>query len=399
MRDLDELPGPPELTDGRVRLRALGRDDKAAVVAGLNDPLAERFLWRPPFPYSDADFDEFYSASLTFWDDFGLSLWVVADATSDAVLGEISLSIHPEREAGELGYWASPQARGAGHIAAAARLVRDWAFDGLELQRLELTTDVDNLASQRIAQALGMRREGLMRGYLTARGHRTDDLLYGMLPSDPRAPLVPLPTPELRDGGLMLRPLAPGDANAIAAACADPAIGHWIHALPTPYSGADAAAFIAKSARRLAAGEGVDCAVLDRASGELLGNIGMAAAPDRATLASAEIGYWVKPQARRRGVALTAARLIVRWAFSVAGLERLELLTYPGNAASQALAVKLGFTRVGLVRGHLPVEPGKDRTGRYDAAAAQRAGLPAGTPPPRDDQVVFSLAKHEWERP
>ena len=156
MRDFDQIEGPPELTDGRLRLRALRPDDKGAFVAALNDPLAGRFLWRPPFPYSGADFDEFYSASLTYWDDFGMSLWVVADAASDEVLACISLSVDPEREAGELGYWAGPAARGAGAVSGAARLVRDWAFDGLELRRLELTTHVDNLASQRVAQAIGM---------------------------------------------------------------------------------------------------------------------------------------------------------------------------------------------------------------------------------------------------
>ena len=70
-------------------------------------------------------------------------------------------------------------------------------------------------------------------------------------------------------------------------------------------------------------------------------------------------------------------------------MERLELLTYPGNDSSQALAAKLGFTRVGLVRGFLPVEPQKDRTGRVEP-------LPDGSLPPRDDQVIFSLAKSDW---
>ena len=56
MRDFDELTGPPELVQGRLRLRALRADDKASVVAALNDPLAGRFLWRPPFPYAGSDF-------------------------------------------------------------------------------------------------------------------------------------------------------------------------------------------------------------------------------------------------------------------------------------------------------------------------------------------------------
>ena len=117
--------------------------------------------------------------------------------------------------------------------------------------------------------------------------------------------------------------------------------------------------------------------------------------PEFSDMAFGELGYWIAPEARRRGVALAAARLMVHWGFEEAGLQRVELLTYPGNQASQALAAKLGFTRLGLVRGYLPVETGKDRAGRYDAAAAEKAGLPAGAPPPRDDQVVFSLPRDE----
>jgi RimJ/RimL family protein N-acetyltransferase len=213
--------------------------------------------------------------------------------------------------------------------------------------------------------------------------------MYGMLPADPREPLVPLPTPRLEDGYLLVRPFAAEDAPAVAAACAAPDIQHWIHEMPSPYTPADAQAFIARSARELAAGEGVHCAVLDCASGDLLGSVGMALFFARGTVAHGEIGYWTAPWARRRGVALAAARLMVRWAFEEAGLERLELLTYPGNTASQALAAKLGFTRIGLVRGFLPAEPGKDRAGRV-------APLPDGSLPPHDDQVLFSVAKREW---
>ncbi|HSL95604.1 MAG TPA: GNAT family protein, partial [Thermoleophilia bacterium] len=76
------------------------------------------------------------------------------------------------------------------------------------------------------------------------------------------------------------------------------------------------------------------------------------------------------------------------------GLERLELQTYPGNTASQRLAESLGFRREGLLRGVLPVEPGKDRAGRV--GLEPRGSSPAGALPPRDDQVLFGLLKDEW---
>ena len=79
-----------------------------------------------------------------------------------------------------------------------------------------------------------------MRGYLTARGRRTDDVLFGMLPADPRPaagePRPGLGWPRLTDGRLLVRPFEPDDAPAVQAGCDDPDVAHWIHLLPAPYT-------------------------------------------------------------------------------------------------------------------------------------------------------------------
>jgi RimJ/RimL family protein N-acetyltransferase len=126
-------------------------------------------------------------------------------------------------------------------------------------------------------------------------------------------------------------------------------------------------------------GERARLAVADTASGELLGSVSLDRFAERQ---AAEIGYWIGREARRRGVALGAARLVVDWAFGALGIERLELLTYPGNQASQALAGRLGFTRECLLRGFLAPEAGKSREGRVVPSED-------GSLPPRDDQVQF----------
>jgi RimJ/RimL family protein N-acetyltransferase len=157
--------------------------------------------------------------------------------------------------------------------------------------------------------------------------------------------------------------------------------------VPSPYSLADAEAFIGDALHRLLVGERARLAIAAEGSGELLGSISLDVFAERQ---AAEIGYWVKREARRRGVALAAARLVVRWAFRELGVERLEILTYPGNAASQALAEKLGFRRECLLRGFLATEPGKSREGRV--VPSEDGNLPA-----RDDQVQFVLLREEWE--
>jgi len=52
----------------------------------------------------------------------------------------------------------------AGAATVAVQLVACWAFDELGVQRLELTTAPENVASQRVAERAGFTREGVLRG-------------------------------------------------------------------------------------------------------------------------------------------------------------------------------------------------------------------------------------------
>jgi RimJ/RimL family protein N-acetyltransferase len=62
-----------------------------------------------------------------------------------------------------------------------------------------------------------------------------------------------------------------------------------------------------------------------------------------------EIGYFVLPHARRRGIATTIARLLAQHAFSL-GIERVAAYVNVGNVASERVVERAGFTREGVVR-------------------------------------------------
>ena len=61
---------------------------------------------------------------------------------------------------GDVFYWLAAEARGRGYATKAVRLISDWAFETLELERLELYAHPDNTASQRVAERAGYIREG-----------------------------------------------------------------------------------------------------------------------------------------------------------------------------------------------------------------------------------------------
>jgi len=62
-----------------------------------------------------------------------------------------------------------------------------------------------------------------------------------------------------------------------------------------------------------------------------------------------EIGYWLYPRARGRGVATKIARALAEYAFAV-GVQRVAALVEVGNASSERVLERAGFTREGVIR-------------------------------------------------
>jgi RimJ/RimL family protein N-acetyltransferase len=69
--------------------------------------------------------------------------------------------------------------------------------------------------------------------------------------------------------------------------------------------------------------------------------------------ASVELTYGVAPAFRNRGIATAAAVLVSGWCLEELAASRVELRISPSNLASQRVAAKAGFSRVGIVRSHI----------------------------------------------
>lgn len=181
------FPEPP-LSDGVVTLRAWTPEDLAFVVEACQDADVSRYSPVIPFPYAEADargwFESQEPARLA-----GDALdFAVTDAATGKPLGAIGLNgVNEMLGSAQMGYWLARAARGHGHMTRAVRLLAQWAFDRLGLARLELTTDPENIASQRVAERCGFQKEGRLRSHMLVRhsGQRRDSLVYGLLPGGP----------------------------------------------------------------------------------------------------------------------------------------------------------------------------------------------------------------------
>ena len=146
---------------------------------------------------------------------------------------------------------------------------------------------------------------------------------------------------SLRDEVVALRPWSLDDVEALVECIdGDPEIGRWLDQVPQPYTAADARGYIG--------GVGEQAfAVTDALTGRVLGSIGVTWNERRDV---GEIGYWVRADARGRGVVSRALAVVSRFAFEHEGAARLQLRADVENAGSRRAAEKVGFRLEGVMR-------------------------------------------------
>jgi RimJ/RimL family protein N-acetyltransferase len=175
------LSGEP-LVDGPTALRPWRDADIDPLVAACQDPEIPRWT-RVPSPYGEADARAFL---MRRFDDLhaGLaaSLAIVSSADLESLLGTAALvRFQWEHGRGEVGYWLAAPARGQGHATRAVRLISEWGFRVLGLERIELLAATGNPSSQAVAVRAGFAREAVLRSYIQSKQGRLDMVAFGLL--------------------------------------------------------------------------------------------------------------------------------------------------------------------------------------------------------------------------
>ena len=123
---------------------------------------------------------------------------------------------------------------------------------------------------------------------------------------------------------------------------------------------------------RLSNGEHSEFAICDRASGALMGGIGLSLLPRHHR---GHLGYWLGVDFWNQGFATEAVRAVVEHGFQTLDLHRIEASHYPRNPASGRVLEKCGFGREGVLRGYL-----------------FKNGVP-------EDTVMYGLVRSDWNKP
>jgi RimJ/RimL family protein N-acetyltransferase len=166
--------------DDVVTLRPWREEDADAVYEACQD--AELQFWLPalPRPYRREDALAFVRGEL----ELGPHQYAIE--VDGVAVGSIGMFVNRNRTA-HIGYWCAAEARGRGVVTRALRLLTAHAFENLGVLRAELITDPDNAASQRVAEKVGYRREGVLRSSLDhPDGRRRDSVMFSLLPDELR---------------------------------------------------------------------------------------------------------------------------------------------------------------------------------------------------------------------
>lgn len=159
-------------------------------------------------------------------------------------------------------------------------------------------------------------------------------------------PLAP-PDPPLSDGVVAITGASHLDADSFARGLADPGVTDFARTDRVPTERLPE--LFTSIEDRLAAREAVGLIVRHADSGEFAGGA-IVRHIDWVHL-DAELGCWIVPEARGRGLGVRALRLITRWSFEELGLERLHAFTDVTEIPTQRVFEQAGFRRDGVLRG------------------------------------------------
>ena len=155
---------PKRMETKRLVLRVPRRSDAAAIFTDwAQDTEVTRYLtWRPHQQIQETE--AFIQNCLSAWESETRFPYMITLKESGEVIGMIDPRIDGTKVG--IGYGAARAYWGKGYVTEATRAVIDWAFQQPSIFRVYATTDVENIASRRVLEKVGMQCEGILRKYI-----------------------------------------------------------------------------------------------------------------------------------------------------------------------------------------------------------------------------------------
>ena len=171
----------PTLRTARLRLRPFTDADADALFAMHSSAYVLRY-WDSP-PWSDRSRAARFIAACQQMANDSTGVRLAVDRESDgAFIGWCSLTgWNRDFRSATLTFCLDDAAWGHGYATEAAHALVDWAFETLDLNRVQAEADTRNLASARVLEKLGFLREGTLREDCIVNGEVSDSWVFGLI--------------------------------------------------------------------------------------------------------------------------------------------------------------------------------------------------------------------------
>jgi RimJ/RimL family protein N-acetyltransferase len=155
---------PERIETERLVLRKPRMDDAPVLFDSyMQDPEVTRYTtWRPHTHIQEAE--DFIRSSISAWENGIRFPFVITGKEANEPFGMIDL--HLKGGTIGLGYVIARSHQGQGYATEATQAIISWALGQASIYRVNASTDIENIASQRVLEKAGMLREGLLRKYI-----------------------------------------------------------------------------------------------------------------------------------------------------------------------------------------------------------------------------------------
>jgi len=174
--------------------------------------------------------------------------------------------------------------------------------------------------------------------------------------------------PVLETERLVLRPYTPADAMRVQQMCNDWEVASTTLALPHPYPDGAAEQWISTHGESFRQGTEYTLAITLKTDGQVVGSISLSVNKDHRR---GDLGYMVAKEHWNRGYCTEAARAMLGYGLGVLGLNRIQAMHFPRNAASGRVMQKLGMTREGLLRQYVSNRDGLEDVVFYSILSSE----------------------------
>ena len=167
-----------------VNLRAMEKDDLPLIAEWFNRP--EVFgAYNPLLQMSKADVEKMFGSPNE------LKPFIVEkkDGTKVGFVAHFYV-MHIDGRLLEIGYSFLPNERGKGYCTEASTIMIDYLFLSKDVGRIQAQTDERNVASQRVLEKVGFKREGVLRRSVFIRGEWRDAYIYSILREEWKEPKI-----------------------------------------------------------------------------------------------------------------------------------------------------------------------------------------------------------------